>query len=61
MKDSVSLKIEIKQFVNQFTKLHRLNEKAIKIREINLKQLNTFKLTNPKLLLGLPNVIANLI
>lgn len=47
MKNFLNLKIDGKQFVNQFSKLHESNEEAVQILEIDLKQLNTFEL-NPK-------------
>lgn len=43
MKNFVDLKIEGTEFVSQFSKLHRSNEKAVKFFEINLEQLNTFE------------------
>ena len=47
MKNFVDLKIDGKQFVSQFDKLHRSTEKVVKILKTDLKQLNTFEL-NPK-------------
>ena len=47
MKRFVDLKIDGKQFVNQFNKLHLSNQKTVKILKTDLKQLNTLEL-NPK-------------
>ena len=47
MKSFVDLKIDGKEFVSEFNKLHWPNEKAVQSLETNLKQLNTFEL-NPK-------------
>lgn len=47
MKSFVDLKIDKKQFVSQFDKLHRSNEEAVKILKTDLKQLSTFE-PNPK-------------
>ena len=47
MKNFVDLKIDGKQFVNQFNKIHRANEEALKMFETDLKQLNTYQ-PNPK-------------
>lgn len=47
MKNFVDLKIDGKQFVNQFNKLHRSNQEAVKILKTDLKQLKTFEI-NPK-------------
>jgi len=47
MKSFVDLKIDGKQFVSQFNKLHGSNQEAVKFLETDLKQLNTFEL-NPK-------------
>ena len=47
MKSFVNLKIDGKEFVSQFYKLHRSNQKAIKILKTDLRQLATFEL-NPK-------------
>ena len=47
MKSFVDLKIDGKQFVSQFNKLHGSNQEAVKILKTDLKQLNTFEL-NPK-------------
>lgn len=43
MKSFVDLKIDEKQFVSQFNKLHGLNQEAVKILKTDLKQLNTFE------------------
>ena len=43
MKNFVDLKIDGKQFVRQFNKLHRSNQEAIKILKTDLKQLNNFE------------------
>lgn len=47
MKSFVDLKIDGKQFVSQFNKLHGSNQEGVKILKTDLKQLNTFEL-NPK-------------
>ena len=47
MKNFVDLKIDGKQFVSQFNKIHRANEEAVKMLKTDLKQLNTFQ-PNPK-------------
>jgi len=47
MKNFVDLKIDGKQFVSQFNKIHRVNEEAVKMLKTDLKQLNTFQ-PNPK-------------
>ena len=47
MQKFVNLKIDGKQFVSQFNKLHGSNQEAVKLLKTDLKQLNTFKL-NPK-------------
>ena len=46
-KNFVNLKIDGKQFVSQFNKIHRANEEAVKMLKTDLKQLNTFQ-PNPK-------------
>ena len=43
MKNFVDLKIDGKQFVSQFNKLHRSNQEAVKIFKTDLKQLNTLE------------------
>ncbi len=47
MKNFVDLKINGKQFVSQFNKIHRANEEAVKMLKTDLKQLNIFQ-PNPK-------------
>ena len=47
MKSFVDLKIDGKQFVSEFNKLHGSNQEVVKILKTDLKQLNTFEL-NPK-------------
>ena len=47
LKNFVDLKIDGKQFVSQFNKIHKPNEKTIKMLKTDLKQLNIFK-PNPK-------------
>ena len=47
MKNFVDSKIDGKQFVSQFDKLHRSNEAAVKKLETDLKELNSFEV-NPK-------------
>lgn len=47
MENFVNLKIDGKQFVSQFDKLHRSNQEAVGILEKDLKQLNTFEI-DPK-------------
>ena len=42
MKSFVDLKIDGKQFVKQFNKLHGSNQEAVKILKTDLKQLNIF-------------------
>ena len=46
MKNFVDLKIDGKQFVSQFDKLHRSNEEAVKTLETDLKQLATFEINS---------------
>ncbi len=43
MKNFVDLKIDGKQFVSQFRKIHLANEEAVKMLETDQKQLNTFQ------------------
>ena len=43
MKNFVDLKIDRKQFICQFDKLHRSNQETVKILKTDLKQLNTFE------------------
>ena len=43
MKSFVDLKIDGKQFVSQFRKIHLTNEEAVKMLETDQKQLNTFQ------------------
>lgn len=43
MKTFVNLKINGKQFVIQFNKLHRLNQDLVKILKISLQQFNIFE------------------
>ena len=47
MKNFVDSKIDGKQFVSQFDKLHRSNEATVKKLETNLKELTSFEI-NPK-------------
>lgn len=47
MKSFVDFKIDGKQFVSEFNKLHGLNEEGVKTLKIDLKQLNAFD-PNPK-------------
>ena len=47
MKNFVDLKIDGKQFISQFNKLHRSNQEGVKILKTDLKQLNNFE-PNPK-------------
>jgi hypothetical protein len=47
MKNFVDLKINGKQFVSQFNKIHRPTEEAVKLHKPDLKQLNIFQ-PNPK-------------
>jgi hypothetical protein len=47
MKNFIDLKIDGKQFVSQFKKIHRANQESGKMLKTDLKQLNTFEL-NPK-------------
>jgi len=47
MKNFVDLKIDGKQFVSQFDKIHRANQEAVKVLITDLKQLETFQ-PNPK-------------
>lgn len=46
MKSLVDLKIDGKQFVSQFNKLHGSTQEVVKILKTNLKQLNTFELNS---------------
>jgi hypothetical protein len=47
MKNFVDLKINGKQLVSQFNKIHQANEEAVKMLTTDLKQLNIFQ-PNPK-------------
>ena len=47
MKNFVDLKIDGKQFVSQFNKLHRANQETIKMLKTDLEKLNIFQ-PNPK-------------
>jgi hypothetical protein len=47
LKNFVDLKIDGKEFVSQFNKIHRANKETVKMLKTDLEKLNTFQ-PNPK-------------